>query len=90
MYTIRFEERVEKTISKWKKSNPILLKKLVKLLHAIADDPRAGIGHPEPMIGGENMLYSRRISAHDRIIYKIFDEEIVVIIIQLEGHYDDK
>ncbi|MDE5785733.1 MAG: type II toxin-antitoxin system YoeB family toxin, partial [Duncaniella sp.] len=51
---------------------------------------RHGIGHPEPLVGGNNEIYSRHISAHDRIIYRIHDEEIFVIIIELEGHYSDK
>ncbi len=56
----------------------------------IAEDPRHGIGHPEPLIGGGGITYSRRITAHDRIIYRIYDEEVYVIVVDLEGHYDDK
>jgi toxin YoeB len=57
---------------------------------AIAENPRKGIGHPEPLVGGEDIIYSRRITAHDRIIYSIHDQEVIVIIIELEGHYKDK
>lgn len=90
MYTIDFEPNVKKVIAKWKKSNPILFKKLRKILLAIQEDPRHGIGHPEPLIGGGNITYSRHISAHNRIIYDIYDLEVHVLIIELEGHYDDK
>ncbi len=90
MYAIKFDTTVVKTIAKWKKSNPILYKKLVKVLEAIAENPRHGIGHPEPLIGGNDVIYSRHISAHDRIIYKIYDTDIYVIVIDVEGHYDDK
>lgn len=79
-----------KSIAKWKRSNPILHKKLFKILESIADNPRVGIGHPEPLVGGNGMIYSRRISAHDRIIYKIYDEEVYVIVFEIEGHYNDK
>lgn len=90
MYAIRFDSKVEKTISKWKKSNPILFKKLRTILEDIMEHPRTGIGHPEPLVGGENILFSRHISAHDRIIYQILDDEIVVVVVELEGHYKEK
>lgn len=90
MYAIDFEPRIKKIIAKWKKSNPILFKKLRSILLAIQENPREGIGHPEPLIGGEGITYSRRISANDRIIYDIYDHEIRVLIIEVEGHYNDK
>lgn len=90
MYTIKFDDAVIKVIAKWKKSNPILFKKFEKIVKAIAKDPRHGIGHPEPMVGGGDITYSRHISAHDRIIYNIHDEEVYVIVVELEGHYNDK
>lgn len=48
MYTIKFDDPVVKVIAKWKKSNPILFKKFKKIVNAIAENPRQGIGHPEP------------------------------------------
>lgn len=89
-YTITFTSSVEKIIAKWKKSNPILFKKLRNILLAIASDPRKGIGRPEPLVGGEGIIWSRHISANDRIIYEINDLEVNVLVIDLEGHYDDK
>lgn len=90
MYTIKFDKQVVKIIAKWKKSNPILFKKFETVVKAIAKDPRNGIGHPEAMVSGGNITYSRRISAHDRIIYNIHDEEVYVVVVELEGHYNDK
>lgn len=90
MYAIKFDSAVDKVIAKWKKSNPIMFKKLKKVLKSIANDPRKGIGKPEAMIGGRDMVYSRHITAHDRIIYKIYDMEVYVIVVDVEGHYDDK
>lgn len=90
MYAIKFDPKVEKVIAKWKKSNPALFKKLCRILENIMEHPRTGIGHPEPLIGGGDITYSRHISAHNRIIYRIYDEEIYVIIVEVEGHYNDK
>lgn len=90
MYTIDFDPKLEKTLKKWKKSNPILFKKLKRILLAIQQDPRHGIGHPEPLVNGNDITYSRHISAHDRIIYDIYDLEVHVLVIEIEGHYSDK
>lgn len=52
--------------------------------------PRTGIGHPEALVKGNNVRWSRHITAHDRIIYDIYDGIVVVEVIQIEGHYKDK
>ena len=64
--------------------------KVERLIHEMADNPKTGTGHPEPLKGGQSVTYSRRISAHDRIIYDVYDDKLVVLVIKLEGHYDDK
>ncbi len=90
MYTIRFDKKAEKAIAKWKKSNPQLFNKLRRVLEDIMEHPRTGIGHPEPLVGGGDVTWSRRITAHDRIIYDIHDDGVVVVVVEVEGHYDDK
>jgi toxin YoeB len=89
-YTIRFSDEAEKVIAKYKKSNPIAYKKISRLLIEIAEHPREGTGHPEPLIKGNSVTYSRRISANDRLIYDVYDEIVVVFILSAEGHYGDK
>ena len=37
-----------------------------------------------------SVTYSRHITAHDRIIYDIYDNVVTVLVVQIEGHYDDK
>ena len=56
----------------------------------IMQHPRTGIGHPEALVGGNDITWSRHITADDRIIYDIYDERITVLIIQAESHYNDK
>lgn len=67
-----------------------IIKKYQKLFHELADHPRTGTGHPEPLVGGQDITYSRHITAHDRIIYEIYDNIITVLIVEVEGHYKDK
>jgi toxin YoeB len=89
-YKIQYSKDADKTIAKYKKSNPIAYKKIARLIPELAEHPREGTGHPEPLVGGQDITYSRRISGKDRIIYDIYDDIVVVIIVSVEGHYRDK
>ncbi|WXU00795.1 MAG: hypothetical protein Ctma_1527 [Catillopecten margaritatus gill symbiont] len=62
-------------------------KALVKILKDILrNDPREGIGKPEPLKYNLNGYWSRRISQKDRVVYR-FDENSVYVI-AIGGHYD--
>ena len=89
-YEINFSEKALSVIAKWKKSNPVVFKKAQKVINDIAEHPRTGIGHPEALKGGNDTLYSRHITAHDRVIYDIHDDVVEVDIVTVEGHYSDK
>lgn len=89
-YKIEFDDEAKSVIAKFKKSNPQVYKKIVKLLEDIALHPRTGIGHPEPLKGGGGITYSRHIKGKDRIIYDIYDDIVTVLVVSAEGHYDDK
>ncbi len=90
MYKVEYSKAADKTLRKWKKSNTVLFKKATKVLLDIMQHPRTGIGHPEALIGGNDITWSRHITADDRIVYDIYDERITVLVIQAESHYSDK
>lgn len=89
-YSIEFSLEVQKILKKYKKSNPNAFKKLYDIMPDLENHPRTGIGHPEPLKFGNGLRYSRRLTAHDRVIYDIYDDTVEVLIIQIEGHYSDK
>ena len=89
-YLIEFSSTADKSISKFKKSNPILFKKLVEIILDISQHPRTGKGHPEALKCGGGTMYSRRISAQHRIVYDVYDDMVCVLILTVEGHYSDK
>lgn len=90
IYTIVFSGQAQKVMKKWKKSNPTTFKKLAEILHELTEHPRSGLGHPEALKGGADIVWSRRITAFDRIIYEIHDITVVVDVLSIEGHYNDK
>ena len=87
-YSISYSKGIDKVLKKWKKSKPVLFKKYSKILEELMLHPREGLGHPEALVKG--IKWSRHITAHDRIIYNIYDKIVVVEVIQLEEHYNDK
>ena len=89
-YKVEYSKEADRTLRKWKKSTPRLFKKATQLLMDIMQHPRTGLGHPEALIGGNDVTYSRHITADDRIIYEIYDNRVSVLIIQAEEHYRDK
>lgn len=89
-YIVQFTPSAEKSIRKWKKSRPDLHKKLNEIVVDISLHPRSGTGHPEPLKGENDVRWSRRLSASDRIIYDIYDDVVTVLVIQVGGHYEDK
>lgn len=90
IYSISFSREVEKVLKKWKKSNPQNFEKAAKIIGELAIHPRTGLGHPEPLRGGQDITWSRHITAHDRIIYDIHDTTVHVDVLEIEGHYKDK
>jgi len=82
------EARIE--LLSLKKNEPQSYKKAVKLMEELREHPRIGTGHPKPL--GENRAgqWSRRITMKHRLIYKINDEQVVVLILSSYGHYGDK
>ena len=62
MYTITFAPEAEKGLHKLKYSEPASYKKAVKLLNEIAEHPRTGTGHPEPLKGRPTDRWRRKIS----------------------------
>lgn len=90
IYDLKFSSQADKIAKKWKKSNPSVYKKYAKILAELVEHPREGIGHPEALKGGECITWSRHITAHDRIIYDIYDDVVEVYVLEVEGHYDDK
>jgi toxin YoeB len=89
-YRIQFSVEAQRVIKKWKKSNPKSFQKLYRLLPELEQHPRTGTGHPEPLKGEPQGRWSRRISKKHRLVYRIFDDTVLVLVLRAYGHYGDK
>lgn len=72
------------------KSEPKAFAKAVRLIEELRDHPKTGLGHPEPLKGQPEGRWSRRITEKHRLVYRILETEVVVLVLTAYGHYDDK
>lgn len=70
----------------WSLINKAIFKKIYELLKEIRRSPFDGKGKPEPLKHDLKGYWSRRITDEHRLIYKI-DENQNIIIISCKGHY---
>ena len=66
------------------------LKKLAVLFEELTEHPRTGTGQPEELKYNLSGCWSRRINAKHRLVYRIEDEQVTVIILFARGHYHNK
>jgi len=90
MYKIEYWEQALLDIAKLKKSEPAAYKKVVAFIEELKEHPKTGTGHPEPLKGKPEGRWSRQISKKHRLVYRIYETEVVVLVITAYGHYEDK
>lgn len=87
MYTIVFTEDAKKDLKELNKKAPQAVSKLSKLLDEVREHPRTGTGQMEQLKGYDGSVYSRRITKEHRLVYKIYDEVVEVLVLSTFGHY---
>lgn len=90
-YEIRLTEKSEKDLRAISKSgDKVSLKKLLSLIEELKNHPRTGSGKPEKLKFIDGEVWSRRINKKDRLVYEIYDKDVLVLVISALGHYQDK
>jgi toxin YoeB len=69
----------------WQRTDPQILARIHELIKDIRRNPHSGIGKPEPLKHALQGYWSRRITSEHRIVYKRFDNQILIA--QLRYHY---
>ena len=90
MYSIIYSPKAQQDLQKLKRSEPLVFQKAVRLLNELVEHPKTGTGHPEPLKGKPEGRWSRQISKKHRLVYQIFETEVIVLILTTYGHYEDK
>jgi toxin YoeB len=66
------------------------LRKIDQLFNELRNHPTNGTGKPEKLKYYETETWSRKITYKHRLVYRIEKEKIIVLILSLWGHYNDK
>ena len=90
-YTVALSPQSKKELlAIQKQSNKALIRKIEKLFFELSEHPATGTGKPETLRGDHSGYWSRRLNKKDRIIYRIDDSIVLVYVISMKGHYNDK
>ena len=88
MYRIVFSEEAKKDLKELNRKAPWAVAKLSRLLEEIREHPRSGTGQVEQLKGYGGSVYSRRITKQHRLVYRVLDDVIEVLVLSAFGHYE--
>ncbi|MBF4518921.1 Txe/YoeB family addiction module toxin [Flavobacterium sp. ANB] len=90
-FRIEVTAEAQTHISKHLKSgNQSSIKKIAKILEELAENPFEGVGKPEALKHELSGLWSREINKKDRLLYRVKEEIVTVVVISAMGHYSDR
>ena len=90
-YELILTPEAVKHLNEWRKSGQKkILKKIAEIFEELKIHPHRSTGKVEQLRGDLSGFWSRRIDKGARIVYKIENERVVVIVVSLKGHYADK
>lgn len=90
VYSIDYTALAIEGLTKLSQSEPKAYEKAKTLIEELKSHPKTGTGHPEPLTGQPEGRWSRRISKKHRLVYRIFENAVLVLVLRAYGHYEDK
>ena len=90
MYKLEYTDEAKLHMQRLKHDEPKAFQKMSNLLLELMEHPTTGTGHPEPLKGEPQGRWSRHITKKHRLVYRIYNDEVLVLILSAYGHYDDK
>lgn len=90
-YTVAVSSQARKELQfHYKSGNKSHIRKIEQIFLELSETPYKGTGKPEPLKYKMSGYWSRRLNLRDRIIYKVYEEKVVVLVVSAVGHYGDK
>ena len=80
-----FQSQFVGDLIQWVKTDRKAALRVLELVHAIVQDPFAGIGKPEPLKHEFAGCWSRRITQEHRLVYRVLETRIDFL--QARYHY---
>lgn len=86
MYEILYTDKAKEGVRLLKRSEPQAYKKLQTLLLELLEHPTTGTGQVEPLKGNLAGYWSRRISKKHRLVYRVVQEQVQVVVVNTYDH----
>ena len=86
-YRIVFSSDAQKDLVLLNKKTPQAVPKLARLLEELKEHPRSGPGQVEAPKGYDGNVYSRRITQEHRLVYRVYEDIVEVLVLSAFGHY---
>ena len=87
-YLVELNPKAEKEIkAHYKSGSKASIKKLEKILKELSETPYEGTGKPEALKHDLAGFWSRRINQKDRLVYKVYEKKVIVLVVAAKGHY---
>jgi toxin YoeB len=80
-----FQSQFLEDLAYWVKTDRKAALRVLELVHAVLQDPLAGVGKPEPLKFGLAGCWSRRITQEHRMVYRVSETQINFL--QARYHY---
>ena len=90
LYKVLTTREADEGFARLAKDEPKVFQKAQKFIQELREHPKTGTGHPEPLKGKPEGRWSRQITKKHRLVYRIFETEVIVLILTAYGHYDNK
>lgn len=87
MYRLVFTEDAQNDLRLLQRNAPQAIKKLKKLLDELQIHPCTGTGKVEQLKHYAEETWSRRINKEHRLVYRIYDDVVEVLVLSTYGHY---
>ena len=89
--TLEVSSRARKELQNhYKSGSKSDIRKIEQIFLELSETPYEGTGNPEPLKYHLTGYWSRRINRKDRIIYRVFEDKVVVLVVSAIGHYGDQ
>lgn len=77
--TVAFAQKSWDDYNYWLEHGKKIFERLRRLIKETLRDPYGGIGKPEPLKNNLKGYWSKRINDEHRLVYKIEDQQLVII-----------
>lgn len=79
MMEVEFTPLANIQLEEWKKVDFKIYSRIENLIDSIQKNPYTGIGKPEPLKYQLQGFWSRRITKHHRLVYKVSSNSIIIV-----------